>query len=135
MLLNSIFSRHFFHFWPPLSSLSGCHFHFLAAVRRWDSFITLILTKILDEETRTEWKQYVGRRTNVATEELIDFLETRAMDLQPSEGDRLSQMLRGSTNQHHPRRNIFAIGERAGESPKKEEKMSRMPGGPFSMAM
>lgn len=89
-----------------------------ADVQRWDPFITLIVTTKLDEETRAEWKQHVGRRTNTTTDELVEFIETKAMDLQPSEGDKLSQMLKGQINQRYPKRNIFAINERRQERPR-----------------
>lgn len=82
-----------------------------ADVHHWDPFICLIVTTKLDEETRNEWKQHVGRRTNVTIGELIEFLETRAIDCQPSQGDRLSQMLRGNAVQRNPRRNIFTVNE------------------------
>lgn len=92
-----------------------------ADVHHWDPFICLIINSKLDEETRTEWKQHVGRRTNVTLGELVDFLETRAIDYQPSEGDRLSQMLRGPQNQRNPRRNIFMANRNQGGTPKKKK--------------
>lgn len=100
-----------------------------ADVHHWDPFICLIITSKLDEETRTEWKQHIGRRMNATIGELIEFLETRAIDYQPSEGDRLSQMLRGNPNQRNlnqrnpnPRRNIFVVNERGAQTEKPKGK-------------
>lgn len=68
-----------------------------ATVSHWDPFILLVVTTKLDEETRTAWKQHIGRKTNVEVRDLIEFIEVRALDMQPSQGDKLSQMLRGDT--------------------------------------
>lgn len=91
-----------------------------ADVNHWDPFICLIITSKLDEETRSEWRQHVGRRTNTTLTEFIEFLETRAIDYQPSQGDRLSQMLRNQVIQRNPRRNIFAVTNEPTEKPKQK---------------
>lgn len=93
-----------------------------ADVHHWDPFICLIVTSKLDEETRTEWRQFIGRRTNTTIGELIEFLETQAIDHQPSQGDRLSQMLRGQGNQRNPKRNVFAINNGPSAPPKQKRK-------------
>lgn len=84
-----------------------------ADVHHWDPFICLIISSKLDEETRRDWKQHIGRRTNATVSELVEFLETRAIDQQPSQGDRLSQMLRNQGNQRNTRRNVFAVTQNA----------------------
>lgn len=82
-----------------------------ADVGHWDPFISLIITVKLDEETRSEWRQKIGRRTNVLVRDLIEFLEVKAIDLQPSQGDRLSQMLKGEQARKFPKR-IFQVTEK-----------------------
>lgn len=93
-----------------------------ADVHHWDPFISLIVTSKLDEETRTEWRQHIGRRTNATIGELIEFLERRAIDHQPSQGDRLSQMMRGQSNQRNTKRNIFAISNEPSTPPKQKRR-------------
>lgn len=80
-----------------------------ANVRHWDPFICLIISSKLDEETRSDWRQHLGRRTDATIGDLIDFLETRSLDYQPSQSDHLSQMLKGQVCPRNPRRNIFAV--------------------------
>lgn len=82
-------------------------------MQHWDPFIVLIISSKLDEETRHDWRQHIGRRTDTTVTELIEFLENRAIDQQPSQGDRLSQMLRGQSHQRNPKRNIFAVNNEA----------------------
>lgn len=90
-----------------------------ANVIDWDPFILLIMTLKLDEETRSEWKRSVGRKENVQANDLIEFLEVRAIDLQPSQGDRLSYMLKGDVHRRQPKR-IFQV-RNTEESPKPKE--------------
>lgn len=84
-----------------------------ADVHNWGPFICLIITTKLDEETRMDWRKHIGLRTNTTVTELIAFMETRSREYQQSQGDKLSQMLRGNIQQgsssRFPRRNLFAI--------------------------
>ena len=86
-------------------------------VEHWDPFVTLIINSKLDDETRSDWKQQIGRR-EVTTARMIDFLELRAIELQPTQGDKLSVMLRGDNRR--PPRNIFQVSEQ--QKPEKENK-------------
>lgn len=73
-----------------------------------------MISSKLDEFTRYQWKEKQGR-TSFSVSQLIDFLEQRAMELQPSQGERLSQMLRGDNNKKGPPRRIFQINEQRHE--------------------
>ena len=68
----------------------------------------IIMTK-LDEDTRQEWKQRAGVRDSIRTSELLDFLETRAVELQPTQGEKLSQMLKGDVSCRRQPRKIFQV--------------------------
>lgn len=92
-----------------------------ADVVHWDPFISLIILTKLDEETRSEWKQRVGRRTDISVSELLEFLEVKAIDVQPSQGDKLSQLLKGDIGKRHPKR-VFQISEGSKETPSKPKK-------------
>lgn len=83
-------------------------------VSSWDPFISMIISSKLDEFTRYQWKEKQGR-TPFSVIQLIDFLELRAIELQPSQGERLSQMLRGDNNKKGPPRRIFQINEQKQE--------------------
>lgn len=84
------------------------------SITDWDPFILLIINLKLDDETRSEWKQQVGRKIDVKVKELIEFLETRAIELQPTQGDKLSQLLKGDFTKRPPRR-IFQVTEQRPE--------------------
>lgn len=85
-------------------------------VDSWDPFITMIINSKLDDFTRFQWKEKEGR-TSLNVNQLIDFLEVRAIELQPSQGERLSQMLRTDNNRKDQRlpRRIFQINEQRQE--------------------
>lgn len=80
-------------------------------VRGWDPFVNFIISTKLDEETRNEWKTRIGRRDKVKVTELLDFLEIRAIETQPTQGERLSQMLKGDFRRDRPRK-IFQLMEK-----------------------
>lgn len=80
-------------------------------VSNWDPFILLIITAKLDEATRLEWKQKMGRKETSRVSDLLDFLETRAIELQPGQGDRLSQMLKGEKVRANKK--VFALREQS----------------------
>lgn len=64
-------------------------------VSQWDPFINLIIELKLDDETKAEWKQHKGLQGKSNSKEFLDWLETRAIELQPSHNERLSRMLKG----------------------------------------
>lgn len=92
-------------------------------VRNWDPFVTLIIITKLDEDTRQEWKQRVGKRDSVGVSELLDFLETRAVELQPTQGEKLSQLLKGDAACRRPPRKIFQVQKDAPPPGKTDKKM------------
>lgn len=88
-----------------------------AKVKDWDPFILLIIMTKLDEESRFDWKKHIGRRDKIKVSNLIEFLELKAIDLQPNQGDHLSQMLKGEKG---CQRKIFQINEKSSHKGKKE---------------
>lgn len=64
-------------------------------VTQWDPFILFILLSKLDEDTRRTWKNLIGRRENATVEELLEFLETKAIESQPSMPEHMYNMLSG----------------------------------------
>lgn len=64
-------------------------------VNHWDPFIILIINMKLDDETRSDWKQSVGRKEKIKVKDMLDILETKAIELQPSQGDKLRYLLKG----------------------------------------
>lgn len=89
-------------------------------VSNWDPVLLLVITTKLDEETRQDWKQHVGKKSSVTASELLDFLETKAFELQPTQSDRLSMMLKGDVCRRTPRK-IFAVEKEP--KPKTEKKL------------
>lgn len=87
-----------------------------AEVKNWDPFLVLMITTKLDEETRNDWKQSTRTKEVAKIKELIGFLEERAIELQPTQGDKLSQMLKGDMHRRGQRK-IFQINEKKTECP------------------
>lgn len=86
-------------------------------VDTWDPIITLILYMKLDDVTRYDWKQKLGRRQMTKVTEMLEFLESRARELQPSQGDKLSDLLKGDHRQPRTRGpRIFQINENKREA-------------------
>lgn len=48
-----------------------------------------MLTTKLDDFTRREWKQKIGRREQVPLTELMEFMEIRALEYQQTQGEKL----------------------------------------------
>lgn len=66
--------------------------------------------------------------------ELLEFLDTKAFELQPTEGDRLSKMLRGESSRSrfdsrkNTQRKIFQVNEaKAGKSPPAKPAVQKCP--------
>lgn len=89
-----------------------------ANIEFWDPIINLIICSKLNEELRTEWKQKKGRDQK-KTIELLDHLENKAIQLQPTQGDRFSQMLKGETRRADFRRGEIRRGNTYQNPPKK----------------
>lgn len=79
-------------------------------VDQWDPVVRLIICSKLNDELRNEWKHVVGRDTKTV-KDLLEHLETKAIDLQPSQGERLSHMLRGD-NKRSNNRKVFQVTEK-----------------------
>lgn len=58
-------------------------------VQSWDPWIKFMIVTKLDEATRRERRQKIGREQQVPLAKLLDFLEVRATNVQPTQGDRL----------------------------------------------
>lgn len=101
--------------------------HLGVVVTGWDPFINLIIGSKLDEETRQEWKQKKGPQAKTNVQELLEWLETRAIELQPSHSDRLSRMLKGETRKHQPKR-VFQVTEKKKETAEKSNRTTEKPG-------
>lgn len=62
-------------------------------VEHWDPFIPSMLLSKLDEDTRKEWKNKIGKREEVSVEEFLEFLEVIAIDGKPSMTENMYNML------------------------------------------
>lgn len=90
----------------------------------WDPFVNLIFKTKLDERTKSEWLEKQVREKLKTTRNFLDFLENRAIELRPGQGDRLSHMLRGDAcgiKRQVPKR-IFQVNEKKIEKPPQSEK-------------
>lgn len=67
-------------------------------VQSWDPWIKFMIVTKLDDATRREWRQKIGREQQVPLAKLLDFLEVRATNAQPTQGDRLRQMFTGHSD-------------------------------------
>lgn len=82
-------------------------------VRSWDPWIKFMIVTKVDDNTRRAWKQEIGRRQQVPLSELLEFLEVRAMEIQPTQGDRLRQMFASNSekkNKERPKR-MFHVAQ------------------------
>lgn len=77
-------------------------------VDNWDPFLIFIIKTKLDEETRSEWKQKQVKEKLTKVTDLLDFLENRAIELQPSQSEKLSQMLSCDIKKK-PKRQVFQV--------------------------
>lgn len=73
-------------------------------VENWDPIIQLIICSKLNDELRSEWRTKVTEENKKGVKSLLEYLEKRAIELQPSQGDRLSKMLKGDTCRKPPRK-------------------------------
>lgn len=60
-------------------------------VDSWDPWIKFMLFSKLDDATRKLWKQEIKRKQQVPLKDLLEFLEIRALEMQPAQGERLKQ--------------------------------------------
>lgn len=67
-------------------------------VSTWDPWIKVMIVSKLDDHTRKLWIQEIKRKQQVPLKDLIEFLEIRALESQPTQGDRLRQMFTNTTN-------------------------------------
>lgn len=86
-----------------------------ASVENWDPIINLIIGSKLNEELRSEWAQKRARENLKSTTDFLTLLESKAIELQPKQSDRLSQMLKGDTKCKLPPRKVFQITEKKPE--------------------
>lgn len=86
-------------------------------VTNWDPMVNFIIKCKLDDHTRAEWKQLKGKKESPKTRDLLDFLETRAIELLPSQSERLSDMMRGDHRRPQNKRVVFQITEPKGNKP------------------
>lgn len=94
---------------------------FKVDVSSWDPILKFIIVSKLDEKTRNDWKQLIGREEGVSVHRLLEFLETRAIQMQPLQGERLLQMLTISDKrrQNIPRK-IFHVADQGNNNQKAE---------------
>lgn len=79
-------------------------------VDNWDPFLNFIIRTKLSEEIRSEWKQrQVSGKLN-KTSEFLDFLENKAIEIQPIQNEKLSQIMSCDWKKK-PAKKIFQIGE------------------------
>lgn len=91
-------------------------------VKQWDAIVGLIVCSKLNEELRNDWKQKKGREKLKAITDLLDHLETKAIELQPSQGDRLSQIMKGDNRGRRPKRVVFQVSEQKPEEKRANDK-------------
>lgn len=80
-----------------------------AKVDSWDPMINLIICSKLNEDLRTEWYQKKNRDNLRKTTELLNHLESKAIELQPKQSEKFSQMLKGDSNRKIPQKRVFQI--------------------------
>lgn len=73
-------------------------------VTSWDPILKFMIQTKLDDNTRRLWKQHIGRREQVPLAELIDFLEIRALEVQPTQSDKVRQMFLSTDNKRQMRK-------------------------------
>lgn len=92
-----------------------------ASVENWDPLINLIICSKLNDELRIEWKQKKGKEGLSKTTEFLNHLETKAFELQPSQGEKFSQMLKNDHRRSQPKR-VFQVNEKKPEIKKEKAK-------------
>lgn len=91
-----------------------------AKVENWDPIVNLIICSKLNEDLRSGWEQKKERDDLKLTKDLLKYLEGKAIELQPKQSDRLSQMLKGDNRRTQPRR-VFQINEKKVEKEKPQQ--------------
>lgn len=86
-----------------------------ATVTNWDPIVNLIISSKLNEELRSEWAEKRERDNVKGTSDYLNFLERKAIELQPKQGERLSQMLKGDYRGKLQQRKVFQITEKKTE--------------------
>lgn len=92
-----------------------------ANINNWDPIVNLIICSKLNEDIRSEWQKRKVKKTTTETSELLEFLEDRAIELQPSQSEKFSEMLKGDTRKKFSPKKVFQTNESSTE-PKKKNK-------------
>lgn len=92
-------------------------------VGNWDPFISFVILSKLDEATRRDWHKSVGHQTNVPVKKLVEFLELKAREVQPTQAEHMYQMLQGkkpfskhATGSASSNSKIFQVNNQSGSS-------------------
>lgn len=88
------------------------------AVSEWDPLINFVLSTKLDRETNHEWVQKRGTGQRPALNTFLEWLETKAIELQISYTDKPTKRFeKEPSKQHQKKKKIFQVGEKS--SPEK----------------
>lgn len=90
-------------------------------IANWDPMVNFIIKTKLDDQTRSEWRQHVGRKLTTTTKELLEFLETKAIELLPSQSEKLSQIMKSGERKFPQKKVIFQVNESKQNKEKKLE--------------
>lgn len=88
------------------------------SVTHWDPFVSFVISTKLDRETMHDWIQKRGTGERPPASEYVEWLETRAIELQPS------YVKKPREDIHKPKKRIFQVNEKPkpeAEKPKKED--------------
>lgn len=94
-----------------------------AKVDYWDPITNLIICTKLNDDLRAAWEIKKESYTAKTTKDLLRFLEGKAIELQPKQSEKLSQMLKGDPRSRLPQKKVFQITDKKTETksePKKE---------------
>lgn len=80
------------------------------SVSQWDPFINFVLSTKLDRETGHEWVQKRGTGQRPAASEFLEWLETKAIELQISYTEKPAKRFEKEPHNQHKKK-IFQIGE------------------------
>lgn len=79
-------------------------------VSNWDPFLKLIIRTKLNEEIRSEWIRQQARDTTQDISDLLDFLENKAIEMQPIQLESLNQLM-GCEPKRKGSPRIFQVNE------------------------
>lgn len=82
-----------------------------ATVNNWDPIVNLILCSKLNEELRSEWARKKARDNGKSTIDLLDYLEEKAIELQPKQSEKFSEMLNHDTRKKPQAKKVFQTNE------------------------